>query len=93
MMLLQFVTVLHHLLQFVTNTFSANTSRTMPTKVVRLDEDAVEICLRHGKTISEGIRNMERKLSSEKNSIDPKSLEKMIRSAIQDELEVLQRGY
>lgn len=91
--MLQFVTGLEDMLQSVTNTFNTNIFITMSTKVVRLDEDAIEICLKYGKTISEGVRNMEKKISLEKNLLDPKSLERMIRSAIQDELEVLQRGY
>jgi hypothetical protein len=65
----------------------------MPTKVVRLDEDAIEICLRYGKTISEGIRTMEKNLREEKPRVDPKTLENLIRSVIQEELEVLSRGY
>lgn len=81
------------MLQSVTNTFSANIFITMPTKVVRLDDDAIEICLKYGKTISEGIRVMEKKLASEKNSLDPKMLENIVRLAIQDEFEALNRGY
>ncbi|WP_338096088.1 hypothetical protein [Methanorbis rubei] len=68
----------------------------MPTKVIRLDEDAIAISLKYGKTPSEGIRAMEAKLleiDQSAKSIDMKALEKMIRSCVRDELEVLSRGY
>ncbi|MDU9376692.1 hypothetical protein McpSp1_13170 [Methanocorpusculaceae archaeon Sp1] len=68
----------------------------MPTKVIRLDEDAIAISLKYGKTPSEGIRSMEAKLLEIDQSakpIDMKALEKMIRSCVRDELEVLSRGY
>lgn len=68
----------------------------MPTKVIRLDEDAIAVCLKHGRTVSEGIRAMDEKLSEQTSSakpLDTKALEKVIRSCIQEELEVLSRGY
>jgi hypothetical protein len=68
----------------------------MPSKVIRLDEDAVALCLKYGKTVSEGIRAMDAKITEQQSTekpLDQKALEKMIRSCIREELEVLSRGY
>lgn len=68
----------------------------MPSKVVRLDEDAIALCLKYGKTVSEGIRMMDARITELQRAekpLDPKALEKMIRSCIRDELDVLSRGY
>lgn len=68
----------------------------MPSKVIRLDEDAIALCLKYGKTVSEGIRAMDARLAEQQTaapSFDQKALEKMIRGCIRDELEVLSRGY
>ena len=37
----------------------------MPSKVIRLDEEAIAIALRHGRTVSEGIRSMDAKLTAD----------------------------
>jgi hypothetical protein len=50
------------------------------SKVVRIQEDALEIALRYGNTLSEGIRAME---SLCKASMNPE----MIRSVVREELE------
>ncbi|MCZ9312022.1 MAG: hypothetical protein O0V67_01470 [Methanocorpusculum sp.] len=68
----------------------------MPSKVIRLDEDAIALCLKYGKTVSEGIRAMDARITAQQSTekpFDPKALEMMIRSCIRDELEVLSRGY
>lgn len=68
----------------------------MPSKVVRLDEDAIALCLKYGKTVSEGIRMMDARITELQRAekpFDPKALEKMIRGCIRDELELLSRGY
>lgn len=68
----------------------------MPSRVIRIDEDAIALCLQYGKTVSEDIRAMDARITAQQSSekpLEPKALEKMIRSCIRDELEVLSRGY
>ena len=66
----------------------------MATKVVRLSEDAIEITSRYAKDISEAIRMMQKLIEEEnKSRLDAKSLEKIIRNSISDELENLRQGY
>ncbi|MDD3257421.1 MAG: hypothetical protein PHU87_04960 [Methanocorpusculum sp.] len=66
----------------------------MATKVVRLSEDAIEITSRYAKDISEAIRMMQKLIEEEnKSRLDVKSLEKIIRNSISEELENLRLGY
>lgn len=66
----------------------------MATKVVRLSEDAIEITSRYAKDISEAIRMMQKLIEEEnKSRLDVKSLEKIIRNSISEELENLRQGY
>lgn len=69
----------------------------MPSKVIRLDEEAIAIALRHGRTVSEGIRSMDAKLTANEKTaakpLDAKTLETLIRTCIREELELLTRGY
>ena len=58
------------------------------SKVVRLSEDSIEIALRYGKSVSEGIRTMEKMMkNSSRQSIDLED----IRMIVREELESLGR--
>ncbi|MDD4299186.1 MAG: hypothetical protein PHO78_00860 [Methanomicrobium sp.] len=57
------------------------------SKVIRLSEDSIEIALKYGNTVSEGIRTMEKLLKKQKSGIDIEE----IRTVIQEELENLRR--
>ncbi|MBP2132727.1 hypothetical protein J2128_000648 [Methanomicrobium sp. W14] len=57
------------------------------SKVVRVQEDAIEITLKYGNSVSEGIRTMNKLLKKEKHGIDPED----IRTVIREELENLGR--
>ncbi|WOF16111.1 hypothetical protein F1737_05020 [Methanoplanus sp. FWC-SCC4] len=53
------------------------------SKVTRIQEDAVEITLKYGNTISEGIRTMEKLLQKQKKGIEIED----VRMVIREELE------
>jgi len=57
------------------------------SQVVRIQEDAKEIALKYGPSISEGIRVMERTIRRQKRPLDIED----IRLAIREELESLGR--
>ncbi|MDD3976626.1 hypothetical protein L1994_04720 [Methanomicrobium antiquum] len=57
------------------------------SKVIRVQEDAIEIALKYGNSVSEGIRSMENQLKKQKSGIDIED----IRVVIQEELENLRR--
>ena len=58
------------------------------SKVVRLSEDSIEIALRYGRSVSEGIRTMEKMMkNSSRQSIDLED----IRMIVREELESLGR--
>ncbi|MDD4126380.1 MAG: hypothetical protein PHV39_01670 [Methanomicrobium sp.] len=57
------------------------------SKVIRIHEDSIEIALKYGNTISEGIKTMDNLLKKQKNSINIED----IRLVIQEELENLRR--
>lgn len=62
---------------------TSNTVYTM-SKVVRIQEDAIDIALTYGPSISEGIRAMEARLKrAERNQVDIET----IRMAVREELE------
>ncbi|RLI74687.1 hypothetical protein DRO97_05380 [Archaeoglobales archaeon] len=63
------------------------------SKVVRLPEDVIEIALKYGKNLAEGIRTMD-KLLEEYKELDKKLadvIETRIRDVIREELEMLRR--
>lgn len=58
------------------------------SKVVRISDDSIEIALRYGKSVSEGIRTMEKMMkNSSRQSIDLED----IRMVVREELESLGR--
>ena len=58
------------------------------SRVVRIQEDAIDIALSYGPTISEGIRAMELRLKrAERNQLDVE----VVRTAIREELESFNR--
>ena len=67
------------------------------SRVVRISDDAFEIAASYGSTLSEAIRMMDtliRELRrTERTQLDPKEIERMVRSAVRDEIEtVMYRG-
>ena len=64
------------------------------SKVVRIDEGALEVALRYGKNLSLGIMKMEEMLrKQEKAKRDYTAIEEMVRRAVREELEVLTSRY
>lgn len=64
------------------------------SKVVRIDEEALEIALKYGKNLSAGIMKMEELLKKqEKAKRDYTAIEEMIRRTIREELEMLTSRY
>ncbi|MDK2916466.1 MAG: hypothetical protein PWR25_1023 [Euryarchaeota archaeon] len=62
------------------------------SRVVRVDEEALEVALRYGKNLSEGIMKMEEMLKKqEKAKRDYTNIEEMVRRTIREELEALSR--
>lgn len=58
------------------------------SRVMRLSEDSIEIALKYGKTVSEGIRTMEKMMNNNsRQSIDLED----IRMVVREELESLGR--
>ncbi|MDO8841834.1 hypothetical protein [Methanocalculus sp.] len=67
------------------------------SRVVRISEDAYEIATAYGSGLSEGIRMMDaiiRELrTTGRSPLDVKEIERMVRSAVRDEIEsVVYRG-
>jgi hypothetical protein len=67
------------------------------SRVVRISEDAYEIATAYGSGLSEGIRMMDaiiRELrTTGRSPLDLKEIERMVRSAVRDEIEsVVYRG-
>lgn len=64
------------------------------SKVVRIDEEALEVALKYGKSLSAGIMKMEELLKKqEKAKRDYTAIEEMIRRTIREELEMLTSRY
>jgi hypothetical protein len=64
------------------------------SKVVRVDEEALEVALKYGKNLSTGIMMMEELLrKQEKAKRDYTAIEEMVRRTIREELEVLTSRY
>lgn len=62
------------------------------SKVVRINEEALEVALQYGKNLSAGIMKMEELLKKqEKAKRDYTAIEEMIRRTIREELEALSR--
>ncbi|WP_292364423.1 MULTISPECIES: hypothetical protein [unclassified Methanoculleus] len=64
------------------------------SRVVRVDEEALEVALRYGKNLSLGIMKMEEMLKKqEKAKRDYTAIEEMVRRAVREELEMLTARY
>ncbi|MDV2481991.1 hypothetical protein F8E02_08205 [Methanoculleus sp. Wushi-C6] len=62
------------------------------SKVVRIDEEALEVALKYGKSLSVGVMKMEELLKKqEKARRDYTAIEEMVRRTIREELEALSR--
>jgi uncharacterized protein (DUF58 family) len=62
------------------------------SKVVRVNEEALEVALQYGKNLSAGIMKMEELLKKqEKAKRDYTAIEEMIRRTIREELDALSR--
>jgi len=62
------------------------------SRVVRVDEEALEVALQYGKNLSAGIMKMEEMLKKqEKARRDYTAIEEMVRRTIREELEMLTR--
>ncbi len=64
------------------------------SRVVRIDEEALEVALKYGKNLSLGVMKMEELLKKqEKARRDYTAMEEMVRRTIREELEVLTSRY
>ena len=64
------------------------------SRVVRIDEEALEVALKYGKNLSAGIMKMEEMLKKqEKAKRDYTAIEEMVRRTIREELEGLTSRY
>ncbi|KLK87629.1 hypothetical protein SZ63_10035 [Methanoculleus sediminis] len=64
------------------------------SRVVRVDEEALEVALQYGKNLSLGIMKMEEMLKKqEKARRDYTNIEEMVRRAVREELEMLTARY
>lgn len=64
------------------------------SKVVRVDEEALEVALKYGKNLSLGIMKMAEMIEKqEKAKRDYNAIEEMVRRTIREELEVLTTRY
>lgn len=64
------------------------------SKVVRIDEEVLEVALRYGKNLSLGVMKMEETIERyEKTRRDYNAIEDMIRRTIREELEILTSRY
>lgn len=64
------------------------------SKVVRINEEALEVALQYGKNLSAGIMKMEELLKKqEKARRDYTAIEEMVRRTIREELEGLTSRY
>ena len=54
------------------------------SKVIRIDEDSIEIAMKYGKSISEGIRTMDKMLrSNNRNTIDAEDIRRVLREELE----------
>ncbi|CCJ37129.1 hypothetical protein BN140_2206 [Methanoculleus bourgensis MS2] len=64
------------------------------SRVVRIDEEALEVALKYGKNLSLGVMKMEEMIAKhEKAKRDYNAIEEMVRRTIREELEVLTSRY
>ncbi|MCK9299345.1 hypothetical protein HL657_10570 [Methanoculleus sp. YWC-01] len=64
------------------------------SRVVRVDEEALEVALQYGKNLSVGIMKMEEMLKKqEKARRDYTAIEEMVRRAVREELDMLTARY
>jgi len=54
------------------------------SKVIRIDEDSIEIAMKYGKSISEGIRTMDKMLhTNNRNTIDAEDIRRVVREELE----------
>ncbi|ADN36226.1 conserved hypothetical protein [Methanolacinia petrolearia DSM 11571] len=54
------------------------------SKVIRIDEDSIEIAMKYGKSISEGIRTMDKMIhNSSRNTIDAEDIRRVVREELE----------
>lgn len=54
------------------------------SRVVRLNEDSIEIAMKYGKSISEGIRTMEKMIQqNKKNLLDIEDIRRVVREELE----------
>jgi len=64
------------------------------SRVVRVDEEALEVALQYGKNLSAGIMKMEEMLNKqEKARRDYTAIEERVRRAVREELDMLTARY
>ena len=64
------------------------------SRVVRIDEEALEVALKYGKNLSLGVMKMEETIAKhEKAQRDYNAIDEMVRRVIREELEVLTSRY
>jgi hypothetical protein len=64
------------------------------SRVVRIDEEALEVALKYGKNLSLGVMKMEEMIAKhEKAKRDYNAIEEMVSRTIREELEVLTSRY
>ena len=66
----------------------------MASKVVRINEDALAVASKYSQDLSTAILLMQAKLEErERQAVDMKALEKLVRNTVNDCLSDLQRGF
>jgi hypothetical protein len=54
------------------------------SKVIRIDENSIEIAMKYGKSISEGIRTMDKMIrNSSRNTIDAEDIRRVVREELE----------
>lgn len=54
------------------------------SKVIRLNEDSIEIAMKYGKSVSEGIRTMDKMIrSNNRNTIDIEDIRRVVREELE----------
>ena len=66
----------------------------MASKVVRINEDALAVASKYSQDLSTAILLMQAKLEErERQAVDMKAIEKLVRNTVNDCLSDLQRGF
>ena len=54
------------------------------SKVIRIDEDSIEIAMKYGNSISEGIRTMDKMIrNSSRNTINAEDIRRVVREELE----------